>query len=122
MSDQGNTPVTNSPLTTERSTCGCVKECDPSLLAGDEVCVNLSAQEPCQDHGAELRLQGSLPCPWCVIDELRSNNATLRSALTASEKLLKEALFIMDECDTPILIGCEWHTALRAILAKGETK
>jgi hypothetical protein len=40
-----------------------------------------SAPEPreqhCAKHATEYRVQGELPCPWCVIDELRTNNEKL---------------------------------------------
>jgi hypothetical protein len=49
-----------------------------------------TATEPCVTHQPELRAQSSLPCPWCVIDELKANNERLRLSATAAESLLRE--------------------------------
>jgi hypothetical protein len=35
------------------------------------------AGEPCSTHAAEHRLRHELPCPWCVIDELKLNREVL---------------------------------------------
>jgi hypothetical protein len=32
-----------------------------------------AAEPPCATHAAEHRLRSELPCPWCVIDELKAN-------------------------------------------------
>jgi hypothetical protein len=49
-----------------------------------------TATEPCVTHQPELRAQSSLPCPWCVIDELKANNERLRLSATAREELLRD--------------------------------
>jgi hypothetical protein len=46
------------------------------------------ATEPCVTHRTERSVQTTLPCPWCVIDELKANNAALRLSATARDGLL----------------------------------
>lgn len=39
-----------------------------------------------QCHAAERRMRDSLPCPWCVIDELKRNRDSLSGQLDAAER------------------------------------
>lgn len=37
--------------------------------------------EPCPTHAAEHRVRDTLPCPWCVIDELKRNRDALQTTV-----------------------------------------
>lgn len=42
-------------------------------------------REPCASHAAEHRLRHELPCPWCVIDELRRNRDNAEVLITREQ-------------------------------------
>lgn len=44
-----------------------------------EICAQCWA---CRTHAAEHRMRDELPCPWCVIDELKRNRDAARCSAT----------------------------------------
>ena len=60
---------------------GCRVKGGESLLKGYR-CRAPETSAKCATHATEYRLIGTLPCPWCVIDELKRN----RDALAAETR------------------------------------
>jgi hypothetical protein len=84
-----------------------------------------TATEPCVTHQPELRAQSSLPCPWCVIDELKANNERLRLSATAAEQQRDEACDYLRRAGTIIAMQGDQAMALSCAynadrIAKGE--
>lgn len=75
---------------------GCSRE-----LAIERRAAQRAAAEPCPTHAAEHRQRDTLPCPWCVIDELKQGRNTLQTTVEYfNAQLRRLALVVQKDGDT----------------------